>query len=361
MKAIAWARTRRPAGANRVELPGTVAIRCANFRAPRGKSTRRGLWTVIALLGALNLGSCRPALNPVDAAPTVVVPDPTLAGPGRAATFRHVFIIVMENHGYDQIVGNPSAPYINQLRDRFASADQYYAIRHPSLPNYLALFSGSSQGMTYDCANCTFDAPNLVDQLDAHGKSWRGYLEGMPTPCYRGVATGWILTQKIGGAYVRRHDPFMNFADISRNPSRCANVVPFTQFQTDLQANRLPDFVWITPNLIHDMHNGTIADGDTWLAGLVPEILASSAWRDDGVLFIVWDEASDTDQTGCCGDAMGGRVVMLVVGVNARRGYHSTISYTHYSLLRTIEEVWGLGYLAHANDPETRSMEDFFH
>lgn len=315
----------------------------------------------VALLGALVLSGCRPALGAVAEAPTVVVPEPTLASPGQAATIRHVFVIVMENHGYDQIVGNPDAPYINQLRERFASADQYYAIRHPSLPNYLALVSGSTQGMTYDCADCTFDAPNLVDQLEAHGKSWRGYMEGMPAPCYAGVATGSFLQQTFGGAYVRRHNPFMNFADVAHNPSRCANVVPFTQFQTDLQANRLPDFVWITPNLIHDMHNGTVADGDAWLSEVVPEILASSAWRDDGVLFVTWDEGPDSDHAGCCGDAMGGRVVTLVVGVNARRGYHSSIPYTHYSLLRTIEDAWGLGYLAHASDSDTRSMEDFFH
>lgn len=322
----------------------------------------RSLVGFVLCLVAVILAACRPTLTSVrDPAPTISAPPPHFTAGTAVPPFGHIFIIVMENHGYDQIVGNRDAPFINGLARVFASAGAYYAIRHPSLPNYLALFSGSTQGMTYDCTDCSFSTPNLVDQLESHGKTWRAYQEDLPIPCFQGSASGSIIQQLLAGAYVRRHDPFMNFTDISQNPRRCANVVPLTNFAADLKANQMPDFVWITPNLAHDMHNGTVAQGDSWLAGVVPQILDSAAWKDNGLLIITWDEAPDTDTSGCCGDSAGGRVLTLIIGANSRRGYVSHVPYNHYSLLRTIEDAWGLGTLAHTGDPGIHPMADFFH
>lgn len=271
--------------------------------------------------------------------------------------FSHIFVIVMENREYSAVIGSPDAPYSNQLASTFGLATRYYAIRHPSLPNYLALISGSIQGITNDCGSCSVNGPNLVDQLDAHHLSWGAYMEDLPSPCFNGTDAGGPLVLIGRDGYVRRHDPFLYFADIRTNPGRCRRVVPLSQLDAALQGGQVPDFVWITPNLQHDMHNSSTRDGDRWLASFVPKILASSAWRNGGVLFVTWDEGTTND--GCCG-VSGGRVPLLVVAASGKRGVRSAIPHTHYSLLRTIEDAWQLGYLGHAGDPNTSSLREFF-
>ena len=276
---------------------------------------------------------------------------------GTIPSFGHVFVIVMENKSYSEIIGSPEAPYINQVARTYASATHYYAIRHPSLPNYLALASGSTQGLISDCPNCSFDVRNLADQLQEHTKSWKAYMEDLPNPCFDGTSAGPV--DSAGSPlYARKHNPWMYFRDISGNPQRCNHVVPLTQFSSDSQSNQLPDFVWITPNLMHDMHDGTIRDGDSWLASFVPQILDSPAWKDNGVLFLLWDEG--TDNAGCCGDASGGRTPALVISAKGKRGFQSEVDYTHYSVLRTIEDSWQLGTLGGAGAPGTRPMADLF-
>ncbi len=298
----------------------------------------------------------QPTATPAAVSSVSAVGSPSSSPTAGLPSFGHIFIIMMENKEYGEIIGSLKAPYINGLAASYAVAGQYYAIRHPSLPNYLALASGSTQGMTSDCGDCSFNAQNLVDQLEPHQKSWKAYMEDMPYPCFNGESTGGI--GPFGNNYVRKHNPWMYFQDISGNPSRCNQVVPLNQFAGDLQANRLADFVWITPNLQHDMHDGTIEDGDSWLSTFVPQILGSPAWKDNGVLFIIWDEG--TTNAGCCGDATGGHTVALVIAASGKRGYTSQTRYTHYSVLRTIEESWQLGLMGGANDPGTRTMTDFF-
>ena len=264
----------------------------------------------------------------------------------------------MENHEYGDIIGSGDAPYLNRLAATYGLATSYYAIRHPSLPNYLALISGSTQGITDDCATCSVDAPNLMDQLEAHHKTWGAYIEDLPSPCFNGPSAGGPLAMIGRGTYVRRHDPFMYFVDIRDNPSRCGRVVPLDRLRDDLARDQLPDFVWITPNLTHDMHSASVRAGDAWLASFVPAILQSLAWRNDGVLFITWDEG--TTDAGCCGNATGGRVPTLVIAPSSKPGYRSDTQYTHYGLLRTIEDAWQLGHLGHAGDPTTTPMSDLF-
>lgn len=311
----------------------------------------------LALLVALLAPACT-LLRPQTSAATPPPAVPATRAPAAIPNFGHVFIIVMENKEYGEIIGSDDAPYINNLARTYALATRYYAIRHPSLPNYLALVSGSTQGMTSDCSDCSFKAPNLADQLEAHQRSWGADMEDMPEPCYNGAYAGGPLAFLGVASYARKHNPWMYFEDITSDPARCGRVVPFTQLATDLAAGKLPDFVWITPNLKHDMHNGTVADGDGWLATTVPPLLASPAWRDNGVLFIVWDEG--TSDAGCCGNAAGGHTPAIVVAADGKRGYQSPFPYSHYSLLRTIEDAWQLGYLDHAADPGTQAMSDFF-
>ncbi len=187
-------------------------------------------------------------------------------------------------------------------------------------------------------------------------------MEGMPSPCFNGPynsrGPGSLLARLGLAGYVRRHDPWMYYNDISGNPARCRQVVPLAELGPALQADQLPDFVWITPAQQHDMHNGSIEDGDRWLASFVPPILASPAWRDNGVLFVIWDEGQGS--AGCCGEPGGGHTLALVIAAQGRRGFRSDIPYDHYSVLRTIEEAWQLGLLGHAADPGIRPLADTF-
>lgn len=278
------------------------------------------------------------ALNPP---PT---PHPTLPVPA----FSHIFIIIMENHEYDAIVGNAAAPYFNSLAQHYGIATNYYAIRHPSLPNYIALTAGSPYTITSNCTNCFLDVPNLADQVEGVGKTWRAYMEGMPAPCYLGNHR----------PYVQRHNPFIYFDDIRLNPTRCANIVPFTDFTADLQTNQVPNFVWITPDVCHDMHDCSVSTGDAWLQSVVPVILASPAWQQDGVLFITYDEGMT--KAGCCTTAAGGRVATLVISPLGKPAYQSPVAYTHYSLLRTIEDAWHMPHLVNAGCDCSLPLADFF-
>lgn len=325
---------------------------------PREARNPFGEFSVVAGLLVLLLAGCIPLERPpVETAPTAAARR-LLTDDRSVPDFSHVFVIVMENREYGEVIGSPDAPYTNRLANTYALATRYYAIRHPSLPNYLALISGSTQGKTTDCETCTIDAPNLVDQLTVRQKTWTAYMDDLPGPCFNGTRAGGPLSLIGRAGYVRRHDPFMYFDDIRENPDRCRRVVPLSRFADDLGRNQLPAFVWITPGLSHDMHSSSTRDGDNWLASFVPAILQSSAWRNGGVLFITWDEG--TTDAGCCGTAGGGHVPTLVIAANGKPGYRSSLLYTHYSLLRTIEDAWRLGYLGHAGDPATNAMAEFF-
>jgi hypothetical protein len=157
---------------------------------------------------------------------------------------------------------------------------------------------------------------------------------------------------------MQKHDPFIYYDDIRTNAARCqAHVVPFTEFNTDLTGGTLPNFSWITPNMCNDMHDCSINTGDAWLAQVVPGILASSAFQNGGVLFLTWDEG--TTSAGCCINASGGQVVTVVVAPSGVAGLRSAVNETHYSLLRTVEESWGLGALGQA--ASSSAMREYFH
>jgi len=276
------------------------------------------------------------------------LPPPASTSPSTSqrmvVRFSRVVVVVMENKEYGRIIGNADAPYINSLVDRYGLATSYFALGHPSLPNYLALLGGSTFGITSDCTQCHVDRENLVDQLEQSGISWKAYLEGLPSPCFTGAQAG---------EYVKRHEPFMYFDDIATDPARCSKVVPLSQLSDDLSTGRLPRFVWISPDLCHDMHDCSIAVGDRFLSTLLPPVL--QALGPTGVLFLTWDEG--TTDAGCCGAPAGGRVATIVAGPAARPGARSAEVYTHYSILRTIELSWALPSLGPAACGCARPME----
>jgi phospholipase C len=249
----------------------------------------------------------------------------------------------MENQEFEGVIGNVAAPYINHLANTAALATAYYAVAHPSLPNYLALTGGSTFGIESDCTTCHVKGRNLVDELDAAHISWKAYMEGMPRPCF---------TDESSGLYAKKHDPFIYYEDIRLNPQRCSHVVPVTQLNGDLATGALPRFAWVTPNLCNDMHDCDVHTGDRYLAGLIPRLIA--AVGHNGAVFVTWDEGSSN--SGCCEKAAGGHVTTIVAGGAALSHARPTVPYDHYSILRTIDDSWGLPELGYAHCSCTRPM-----
>jgi phosphatidylinositol-3-phosphatase len=252
----------------------------------------------------------------------------------------------MENKAASEIIGSPDAPYLNDLARRAAYAADYSALFHPSLPNYIALTSGSNQGITDDrsppTAGYAVEAVNLADRIEASGRTWKAYAESIPSP---GFASGDT------SLYATRHVPFLYYKDILGNDQRrTTHVVPFTDLPHDFaRASTTPDFAFITPNMQNDMHDGSVATGDAWLKHWVPVILGSPAFRSSpSLLVITWDEGSDTDQ----------HIVTILAGSAAKVAYRSARPYGHYSLLHTIEAVWELPPMT-GNDAAAPVMGEF--
>ena len=247
--------------------------------------------------------------------------------------FQHVILVVFENEEVDSILGNSDAPNFNRLAARYATVVNYDAVAHPSLPNYLALISGSTQGIDSDCTDCIVGGTSIADTLAAAKKSWKLYAEGLPSVGFTGASAG---------RYAKKHNPFVYFRrNLTR--SRLQRVVPLTQFASDVARNRLPAFSLIVPDLCHDMHDCSVSTGDTWLGQFVSPLLAGTRLR-NSVLFVVFDEG--TSDTGG-----GGRVAALALGPLVRPHSQATRATNHYGLLRTIEQglrLRLLGRSAHA-------------
>jgi hypothetical protein len=292
--------------------------------------------------------------------------------------WQHVFVIMMENTGYDTLVGNTNAPWINSALATYGSATNYFGTTHPSQPNYIAITAGLT-GANSDVDE-TLDVPNLADQIEASGRTWKSYNQSFSL-----CATP---TQHACGnqLYERKHNPFVTFADIQSNPARLANIVDLTQLDADLASGNVPSYSFIDPDQCHDMHGraATPADpcdfsqvpsliqaGDAFLQDTVTKIMSSSAWNGNSVIFIQWDEADFTgsgfngfgDDSGCCDSVAGqggGHVVSIVISHSNHAPATSGTAYNHYSVLRTIQEGWQLSCLGAtcdtANVPSMASL-----
>lgn len=244
------------------------------------------------------------------------------AAPRPVPSFDHVIVIVFENKVRGSVLGNRSAPTFNALASRYAVLAGYRGLTHPSLPNYLALISGSTQGITDDCTSCSTGGRSLADTLEVKGRTWKAYAEGLPRAGWTGAATG---------RYVKRHVPFLYFRRVLARPARLRNVVPLSALSRDLAAKRLPDFSLVVPDMCHDMHDCSVATGDAWLKRFLPPLLRSPQLANSAV-FIVFDESDSADP----------RVAGLALGPLVRPGSVYAASMSHYGLLRTIEDAWGL-------------------
>jgi hypothetical protein len=287
-------------------------------------------------------------------AQTAVVTSASVAGPcGTSSrppqTFQHVIWIWMENKSYSQIIGNTSsAPYTNSLASQCGVATNYRAVTHPSLPNYIAATSGDYWGIADDNppASHPLSVPSIYSQVKAAGAAWRDYEESAPGNC----------PQDSSGLYVVRHDPAPYYTTIS---SDCAQWdVPMGtttagNFLNDLNADTLPAFSFVTPDNCNDTHDCTIATGDSWLQAWVPLITSNRAYQSGStVLFITYDEddGSATNQ-----------VATVVASPYTPAGTTSSAAFNHYSLLKTTEQLLGIGtFLGHAGDASTNSMRGDF-
>ncbi len=270
-----------------------------------------------------------------------------------------VFVIVMENHNWSSIHGNPSAPYINGtlLRDG-AHAEKYVSPRsiHPSEPNYIWLEAGDNLAILDDdapAANHRTTKVRVTRQLDTAAIGWKSYQEGI---------TGEDCPLEARGHYAPKHNPMVFFDDATNNgdpkSAFCiAHVRPYDELSGDLDANNVAAYNFITPDMCNDMHDGdgcatsdSVKNGDTWLSHEVPKIMASKAYQDGGVIFVTWDESEGGE-----GESIG----MIALSPNAKAGYSNSIPYTHSSLVRTVQDVFAVRpYIRDAAN--VSSLDDLF-
>ena len=278
------------------------------------------------LLGAVGCGGGTSSPTPSSTAATTTT-TPTTA-PKRSPV-AHVVWIVMENKGYEQVIGSPDAPYINQMAGSSGLATGMTAVSHPSLPNYIAMTSGSTQGITDDAGPGAhpLGAESIFGQT--HG-DWHALQESMPTNC----------AQHNSGDYAVRHNPAVYYTPLA---VECAS--------RDVPLGATPDvsaaFTFITPNLQNDTHDASVATGDAWLRGFVPRLLTTPEYRSGNtVVFLTWDE----------NDGGGDNHIATIVISPRTRGVRDGTPFTHYSMLRTTEEILGLPLLGGAaTAPSMRS------
>ena len=320
-----------------------------------------------------------------------------------------VFIIVLENHSQHSVIGDPNTPFITSLAQEYGQATDYYGVTHPSEPNYIAMISGSNWYTNNDNPANRFDHTNLIDELQARHISWGAYMEALPAT--DPLTDFW--PSSTDPLYASKHDPFALFTDIRSDPARVASIKPYTALAADLNSPDAPRFVYIVPDQCNDMHGGvydaiaghpetpcpynTVNDdpadvrlkqnADAFVHGAVTTIMSSRAWTRHSAIFIVADEGDYTGNAvnggwdspaGCCdspvlpagdpdisaswpGGLYGGALVpAIVIDPSGPHHFASNVPYNHYSLLRTIEDAWGLGELGNTSDhAQVNTMNEF--
>src|SRR5262249_4467645 len=226
-----------------------------------------------------------------------------------------VVLVVEENHGYSSVIGSSAMPYLNSLAQKYGLATQYYADTHPSIGNYFEMTAG--QIITNDDGfNGPESADNIVRRLIKAGKTWKAYADSLPSVAYLGGDSG---------PYLHRHNILSYYTDVTGNATQAQNVVPFTQFPTDLAAGKLPKFSFVAPNANNDAHDGTLTQADNWLKMNIDPLLSSAQFQQNGLLVIVFDEAEDTDSSLSPSQSGGGggHIAMVVVGPRVKQGFKS--------------------------------------
>jgi phosphatidylinositol-3-phosphatase len=273
--------------------------------------------------------------------PDAFVRRPAADPHGRFPRPRRVALLILENRSYEQVIGNPNAPYLTRLARRGALETRSYALAHPSLPNYIALTGGHTFEIHHDCSRCDTEATNFVDQLNQAGISWKGYFQSLPS-------VGSTVIRD--GNYSAHYNPFTYYSRTRSRESTQDRIVSFTQLGGDLAARRLPRFSWIAPDLAHDGHNRSLRGTDRYVQRLVPRVLRALGPR--GLLYVTWDEGKRSDIRGLHGRG-GGRIALIAAGPLARHRAVSRAGVNQYALLRSLEAGFGLRTLGNAGRPST--------
>ncbi|MGI9168992.1 MAG: alkaline phosphatase family protein [Caulobacteraceae bacterium] len=341
-----------------------------------GRLSRHGLLTALLL-----------AVGPAPAAHAATAPRPEAAVP----RYAHIFVIVEENKDYGQILDPSKAPNIAALAAQYGSASQFFGEVHPSEGNYVAMLGGDTFGIHDDdgftchagsigafCggasapgyADHTVRAPHLGGQLEAAGLTWKGYYESLPAPgalVFTASDPAFDNGSRKTALYASKHSGFLNFAAVQNDPRRAEKIVDFRQLDADLAADRLPTFALVVPNQCNDMHGlhganippdcdgghvaALIRRGDAFLGELVKKLQATAAWRspENMAIVITFDEGAHGTREGCCAvtpDAPsnfgGGHIPTLVITNHGPRGLKDGTPFNHYSLLRTVEDAFGI-------------------
>jgi len=327
--------------------------------------------------------------------PAAPAPEPALP------RYAHVFVIVEENKDYAQVLSSAFAPHLAALARQYGDATQFFGEVHPSEANYVAMLGGDTFGIhdddafycrpgmqadpacpgaaAPDYAAHTVTTPHLGDQLAALGLSWKGYYEDLPAPGALAVVAGEVKTAagpRPVAIYASKHSGFLNFASVQHDPRRAERIVDFKQLDADIAAERLPNFALIVPNQCNEMHGlrgegidadcdadnpgGLIGRGDRVLGKIVARLQRTKAWKsqDNVAIIVTFDEGAGKTREGCCAvtpDAVsnfgGGHIPTVVITNHGPRGLKDPTPYNHYSLLRTLEAVFGApDRLGHARD-----------
>jgi hypothetical protein len=281
-----------------------------------------------------------PAASATLLPPATSAPAAAASAAGKIPNFDHIVLIVLENEYLQSVIGSAQMPNLNALAQKYVLLSNYSAVTHPSLPNYLALVSGSTQDITSDCNDCFVNQPNLADEIETSGRTWKSYQESMPSACFIGNT----------GQYAQFTNPFIYFDSIRLDAARCErSIVPLTQLDTDLVANALPNFVFIMPDKCDSGHDCSAETADGWLSNMVAKLQASPALGQNSLIIVTFDEGVKRDTS----IKTRGQVATLLISPLAQAGFNDSNAYSHYSLLKTILVAWNLPDLGQTKLPST--------
>lgn len=248
---------------------------------------------------------------------------------------KKIFIIIFENEDYEKVL---EQPIFKTFADRGVLFENYFAITHPSYPNYLALTSGNTWNLWSD-KQVDIDAVNIVDLLEQKGKTWKAYAEGYPGNCF---------LKKSFGNYFRKHVPFLSYKNIQNNPNRCARIVDEREFIKDFYAGTIPDYSFYVPDMIHDGHDSDMQTSAEWFENIFGRMLVDERFYKDLLLIVTFDESRLL--------SLENHIYTVFWGESVVSGLKTNVRYDHYDLLRTIEELFNLGTLGR-EDSKAKMIE----
>ncbi|MFN2606928.1 MAG: alkaline phosphatase family protein [Acidimicrobiales bacterium] len=321
---------RRPAARAAAPLVAAVALVVAACGSGSSAGGRRSTTAAPTTTARPSLGAPSSPTTTAARSTAVVSAGAPCAGRTAPATYDHVVIVVLENHDYSQVAGH--SPYLNGLAAKCGLATDAHAVSHPSLPNYIALTSGGTQGITTDCTDCPTGADSIFNQVGAAG--WKSYEEDLPTVGFTGASSG---------KYAKKHNPaayFTTGAAAYRTDSVPMGTPDGGELASDLAGSTLPRFAFLTPNLCDDEHDCPVATGDAWLSRWLPKVFDSPLYRAGSTaLFVTYDESDN---------GAGNHVYTVAAAPSVPPGTTAAARFDHYSLLATMEDALHLPRLANA-------------